>query len=137
MILTSVLLVLPFVLSLAPLEFPEQGKLYYGPWYDRLHGDTISSVIKRVNYKPFSFFQSDFNLTTDCQPHHVNQFFQQLDESGTDAIAYVTLYPILGFDQVTDNSIIQISNILAFQIAKGGRVFLRYGSEMNGINQIS
>ena len=120
------------IFALAPLEFADDGKLYMGPWYDRLDGDTISSIIQRVNHKSWSFFQSDFNLTSDCQPEAMNQFFQQLDDSGTDAIAYVTLYPIQGFDNVTDGAISQVSGILASQIQKGHRIFLRYGSEMNG-----
>jgi hypothetical protein len=85
-----------------------------------------------VNHKPFSFFQSDFNLTSDCQPNEVESFFKQLDESGTNAIALITLYPILGIDQVSDNAISQISSIIGQQISKGRRIFLRYGPEMNG-----
>jgi beta-mannanase len=62
----------------------------------------------------------------------MSRFFQQVDDSKTDAIAYVTLYPIMGFDNVTDSAISQASSMLSAQIQKGRKIFLRYGSEMNG-----
>jgi len=40
--------------ALEPLE-PASG-IYFGPWYDRIHGDTPESIQRRVNHKPFSFF---------------------------------------------------------------------------------
>lgn len=123
---------LSLVVALAPLEFEDQGRLYMGPWFNLQGGDTVSGIIDRINYKPWSLFQADFNLTTDCQPDDMNKFFQQMDGSNTNAIAYVTLYPILGFDNVTDDAIAQVSGILALQIQNGRRIFLRYGSEMNG-----
>lgn len=130
--LVLVSLFLIAVRALAPLEFEEQGKLYMGPWYYLQGGDSVLSIIDRVNYKPWSLFQSDYNLTSDCQPEQMNRFFQQLDDSKTDAIAFVTLYPIMGFNNVTDGAISQVSGILSAQIQKGRKIFLRYGSEMNG-----
>lgn len=85
-----------------------------------------------MDYKPFSLFQSDFNLTKDSQPEMLNNFFSQLDNTSTNAIAYLTIYPMEGFDAVTDEAIAQLSQKVAFEINAGRQIFIRYASEMNG-----
>ena len=102
-----------------------------GPWYDRLNGDTPNSINARVNHQYMSFFQSDFNLTSDCQPEMIDNFLGQLDNTTTDAIAYMTIYPMQGFDAVTDAGLDCLAGKVSKGIASGRKMFIRYASEMN------
>lgn len=60
------------------------------------------------------------------------QFVQQVDATQTDAIMYLTVYPMQGFDTVTAGAIDDLANLIGNYTNSGRRVFLRYGSEMNG-----
>jgi hypothetical protein len=124
--------------SLAPLE-PEQSGLMIGSWYDRLHGDTPQKTHDRYHYfyhrcslPPFSIWQSDMNITKTLQTDFIHNFTDQVDALSTDAILYITLYPIEGFSAVSTAAIndfaAQIKNITS----KGRKVMIRYASEMNG-----
>ncbi|KAJ3277273.1 hypothetical protein HK104_003473 [Borealophlyctis nickersoniae] len=112
-----------------PLE-PPNGKMYFGAWYDRLQNDTPVAINSRLGYKPLSFFQSDINLTSTLQLP--TEFDQQVDATGTDAILYLTVYPIQGFDVVTDSAVADLAKEVKSLCDKGRRVFIRYASEMNG-----
>ncbi|KAJ3055340.1 hypothetical protein HK097_010840 [Rhizophlyctis rosea] len=114
--------------QLAPLE-PEDGKLLFGAWYDRLKNDTPIAINTRVG-RPLSMFQSDINITETLQLP--TQFIEQVDATNTDAILYLTVYPFWGFDRVTDVAIAELADVIGKETNKGRRVFLRYASEMNG-----
>ena len=116
--------------ALAPLEPPE-GKILFGPWYERLNGDNPVSINQRLNAK-LPFFQSDFNLTDDCQPKEIDIFFNQIHATDTNAIAYMTIYPIDGFHSVTEAALQTLTLKIVEAVNKGIRIFIRYASEMNG-----
>lgn len=116
--------------SLAPLE-PAEGSFYFGPWYERLNGDYPISINKRLDYN-LSFFHSDFNLTDDCQPKEIDNFFDQIYSTKTDAIAYMTIYPMRGFTAVTEAALQTLTLKIVTAINNGTRIFIRYASEMNG-----
>jgi len=134
---------LPMHHSLAPLEFDAPGKLllyffffnhhFRGAWYDRKQGDTPLSVNSRINYKNLSLFQSDVNITDVLQSDYFDNFMSQLESTDSDCYAILTVYPIQGFDVVSDAAIQDLANRLIPVLNKGRRIFLRYGSEMNGI----
>ncbi|KAJ3037647.1 hypothetical protein HDV00_001452 [Rhizophlyctis rosea] len=126
--LCTLLTVLSTIKAQVPLE-PPNGRLLFGPWYDRLHGDSPALVINRLGYNP-SMYQSDINITHTLQVP--TEFIRQMDETQTDAIMYLTVYPIEGFDNVTDSAITDLAGVISQQVTKGRRVFLRYASEMNG-----
>jgi hypothetical protein len=86
--------------ALAPLE-PPDGSLYFGPWYERLNGDYPTAINNRLGFN-LSFFHSDFNLTDDCQPQEIDMFLEQVYATRTNAIVYMTIYPMKGFRAVTD-----------------------------------
>jgi hypothetical protein len=91
------------------------------------------SVNARVG-KPMSLFQSDVNISQTLQSEFVDHFFAQLDATGTDAIAYLTVYPMEGFEAVSDSALNELASKIANQTRKGRRVFIRYASEMNGMS---
>ncbi|KAJ3049910.1 hypothetical protein HK097_009102 [Rhizophlyctis rosea] len=126
--LTALLATAASVLAQVPLE-PPNGKILFGPWYDRLHGDTPSLITQRLGHAP-SMFQSDINMTDTLQMP--TEFIRQVDDTHTDTILYLTVYPIMGFDAVNDNAIRDLAGVVADQTKKGRRVFMRYASEMNG-----
>ncbi|KAJ3034403.1 hypothetical protein HDV00_005059 [Rhizophlyctis rosea] len=114
----------------APLE-PADGKILFGAWYARPHGDTPAAINSRVG-KKLAMFQSDFNITDTINEGNPTQFVQQLDDAKTDAIMYMTVYPMYGFDNVTDSGINQLAELVGNVTHSGRKVFLRYASEMNG-----
>jgi len=119
-----------FVSALAPLE-PPDGKVLFGAWYDRIQGDTPAAITQRIGNKHMSVWQSDVNMTS-AGLQMPDQFISQVSELKTDAILYLTVYPIDGFDVVTDSVIGDLCKVVG-DLTKGGRqVFLRYASEMNG-----
>lgn len=124
------LLLFTVIYSFASLE-PPTGSFYFGPWYERLNGDYPVSINNRLGYN-MSFFHSDFNLTADCQPLEIDNFFDQLYATNTDAIAYLTIYPMEGFSAVSDSALDELSLKIATAVSRGTRVFIRYASEMNG-----
>ncbi|KAJ3040772.1 hypothetical protein HK097_002472 [Rhizophlyctis rosea] len=128
--LLSALAIFSGVQAGVPLE-PENGKIYFGAWYARPNGDTPAAINTRVG-KKLAMFQSDFNITDTINEGNPLQFLQQMDETKSDAIMYLTAYPMYGFDSVTDKAIDDLANLVANVTNSGRRVFLRYASEMNG-----
>jgi hypothetical protein len=130
-----ILLLATVVNSLAPLEQPDGSPIHFGAWYDRLNGDTPAKMIERVGSKPFSFFQSDMNITEtmdDEQMGYINQFVEQVEATNSDAFIYLTLYPFFGFERVTDKAIDQFAQRVKKIVDSGRKILIRYASEMNG-----
>ncbi|KAJ3127806.1 hypothetical protein HK100_009543 [Physocladia obscura] len=143
-------------LATAPLE-PPAGKLLFGAWYDRNNSDTPSDVNTRFNYKPLSFFQTDIDFSGVVKPWTAptitTQFLQQLEDTNTDAIAFLTVYPFQGFANITGSNfkntfiavfltqhVFKLSDAQLADMAQrlndivnaGHSVFFRFASEMNG-----
>lgn len=118
--------------SLAPLEQPDNSGVYFGTWVDRLHGDSVNATNQRLNYKPMSLFQGDVNLTSTLQSDFVDDIFNQITGTNTDAIVYLTVYPIQGFANVSDLAVSELATKVANLTNRGSRIFIRYASEMNG-----
>jgi hypothetical protein len=134
--LMRTLILLAWIVSaLAPLEQPNGAGIHFGAWYDRLNGDTPVKMIERVGSKPFSFFQSDMNITEtmdDEQMGYINQFVEQVEATESDAFIYLTLYPFFGFERVTDLAIDQFAQRVKKIVDSGRKILIRYASEMNG-----
>jgi len=77
-------------------------------------------------------FQSDMNITSVLQAKELDNFLDHLSEINTDAIAYVTLYPMEGFAAVSDQALQDLVLRLNNGLSRGLRFFIRYSSEMNG-----
>ncbi|KAI8907794.1 glycoside hydrolase superfamily [Gorgonomyces haynaldii] len=125
-LLTSVALA-----QLAPLE-PSQKGVYFGPWYERLNGDTPLAIQQRTQVKSFSLWQSDMNITDTLQSAYIDDFVKQVDALRSDAVLYLTIYPIMGFEAVTQAAINEFATKIQTITASGRRVLIRYASEMNG-----
>ncbi|KAJ2996258.1 hypothetical protein HDV02_006655 [Globomyces sp. JEL0801] len=106
--------------------------MYLGSWYDRLHGDTPVSTNARLNYKPLAFFQSDMNMTKTLQSVEMEMYFNQVEQTQTDCFLYLTIYPMEGYDAVSDEAIADLSNRIKSITETGRKVLIRYASEMNG-----
>ncbi|KAI9205030.1 glycoside hydrolase superfamily [Polychytrium aggregatum] len=115
------------VSALAPLE-PDTG-IYFGTWYDRLGGDTPTAINSRLNYKPLTLFQSDLNISSTLQDP--TQIFQQM-QTVPGAVLLLTLFMYDSLDGVSDAALSDLGNKLAQYNSQGGKVILRYASEMNG-----
>ncbi|KND00094.1 uncharacterized protein SPPG_04435 [Spizellomyces punctatus DAOM BR117] len=117
------------VAGLAPLE-PSNGILF-GAWVNELSGtDTPNLVNQRFDHKPLSLFQSNINIPDDL--NLIPKILQLVDDTQTDAVLYLTVYPMTGFSRVTDSSIDQLAQMIQTAVAKGRRVMIRYAPEMNG-----
>lgn len=79
-----------------------------------------------------SLFQGDVNLTATVQLDLMDDIFNQIAVTKTDAIVYLTVYPFQGFSVITDSAISQLANKVGGWTKNGTRVFIRYASEMNG-----
>lgn len=131
----SLIIILLFIIEIIQLAKathlePPDGKILFGPWYDRVTGDTIVDITKRFNYKKFSFVQSDINITDHLQ--YPDEFIKHLDDSKADTIMYLTVYPFEGFDKVTDEAYDEFVQLIIKLVNAGRRVLIRYASEMNG-----
>jgi hypothetical protein len=62
----------------------------------------------------------------------MDNFFGQIDATGTDAIAYLTVYPYNGFENVGEEAVQDLAARIAKAVEAGRRFFIRYASEMNG-----
>ncbi|ORY29263.1 hypothetical protein BCR33DRAFT_724768 [Rhizoclosmatium globosum] len=105
---TLLLLLVPVqILCLAPLE-PPTGKVHSGAWYDRNNSDTPKAINDRIG-KKLRFFQTDIDLSGVYKPWTApsltDQFLSQLNDTGSNAHAYLTIYPFLGFDAITSESV--------------------------------
>ncbi|KAI9324973.1 glycoside hydrolase superfamily [Zopfochytrium polystomum] len=125
----------PAAASRSPLPVAPNDGVLFGAWYDRPHGDTPLDINNRLG-RNLSFFQTDIDLTgtskPETAPNITDQFIQHLDQTNTDAIAYLTVYPFYGFDAVTDAQLDDLVTRIKKIIASGRSLFLRYAPEMNG-----
>jgi hypothetical protein len=117
--------------QLAPLE-PNDGKVLFGPWYANQHGDSPTQVLDRFKYRKFSLWQADINISSTIQMDLLDRFEQHMDSTNSSAIMYLTIYPDLGFDSVTDGALKQLVDRVVEITNKGRKMFIRYASEMNG-----
>ncbi|KAI8913390.1 glycoside hydrolase superfamily, partial [Gorgonomyces haynaldii] len=121
----------PIVQALASLE-PSNGKLLFGAWYDRISGDTPSAIQQRTGLPPFSLWQSDMNIGQTLQSEAIDNFVSQVAQTNSDAILYLTLYPMDGFQNVSAQALDQFTTKIQTITNAGRRVLIRYASEMNG-----
>ncbi|KAI8850361.1 glycoside hydrolase superfamily [Chytridium lagenaria] len=115
---------------------PEDGKIWLGAWYQRPQGDKPTLLNSRLS-RNLSFFQTDFNINMeigldDPTPEITTQALDQVDETGTNAIVYWTIYPKGGLDEVTDAQINDVADRIKQAADRGHRVLIRYAPEMNG-----
>lgn len=71
-------------------------------------------------------------MTSTIQADAMDQFFSQVADTKTTALVYLTVYPILGFGNVTDGAIAEFTAKIKDLTDKGTKLFIRYASEMNG-----
>ena len=81
---------------------------------------------------PLMIWQSDMNLSDSFQVKEAEQFLQQVEDTNSDAIMYLTVYPMEGFDKVTDDGLQQMVEFVVKVVSSGRSMFIRYASEMNG-----
>ena len=94
---------------------------------------TIFSIVINQKFgRNLSLWQSDINITSSIQADAMDQIFSQIENSKTTALVYLTVYPILGFGNVTDAAIAAFAGKIQALTAKGTKLFIRYASEMNG-----
>ena len=77
-------------------------------------------------------WQSDMNLSDSFQVKEAEQFFKHIQDTNSDAIMYLTVYPMEGFDKVTDDGLQQMVEFVVKVVSSGRSIFIRYASEMNG-----
>ena len=118
--------------QLAPLEQADNSKIYLGVWYDRIMGDTPAAINARVDYKPFSFFQMDINITETLQSEEIDTFVAHLQNTSSTAFMFLTIYPYQGLDAVSDSALSQLVQKISAIVSSGQKVMIRYASEMNG-----
>ncbi|KAJ3194866.1 hypothetical protein HDU67_004574, partial [Dinochytrium kinnereticum] len=118
---------------------PPDGQMYLGSWYQRMEGDLARSVNERLKGIPgagLSFFQTDIDISVGKDPRTAlnitDGYLQQLEDTGTDAFAYLTIYPFLGFAGVTDAQLNELGDRIVRIISRGRKIFLRLYPEMNG-----
>ncbi|KAJ3409401.1 hypothetical protein HDV05_004459 [Chytridiales sp. JEL 0842] len=114
---------------------PPAGKIAIGAWYSRPLNDTPASVNARISPYKLSFYQIDIDISgdkPDTPAEVVDTLRIDLENSGTDANAYVTVYPFKGFSDVTDAQLDDLVNRLKKIMATNREVLLRYAPEMNG-----
>ena len=128
----TVCLLFALVTCNAVLEPDDNSGILLGVWYDRLNGDTPTKVNSRFNHKPFKFFQSDMNISDTLQLDFVNDFIKQVEDTGTDSFLYLTIYPMMGYDQISDGALNELANAIKRVAEKGRKTLLRFASEMNG-----
>lgn len=73
------------------------------------------------------------NITSSLQSAAVDQIFQQIEDTNTTALVYLTVYPNLGFDAVADSAVDELASKIQKLTEKGTKLFVRYASEMNGM----
>ncbi|TPX73569.1 mannan endo-1,4-beta-mannosidase [Chytriomyces confervae] len=135
-LLTTLAVAASTVLAAANLE-PAAGSVMLGAWYDRNLTDTPSAVNTRLNYKPLAFFQTDMDLSSVVKPWTapkvvMPQFIQQLEDTKTNAVAMLTLYPFEGYSKITDAQLQEMADWFNKMADAGHSIFVRFASEMNG-----
>lgn len=83
--------------------------------------------------RSLSLWQCDVNITDTLQSAAVDQIFQQIKDTNTTALVYLTVYPNLGFESVSDSAINELAQKVQNLTNQGSKLFLRYASEMNGL----
>ncbi|KAI8824315.1 glycoside hydrolase superfamily [Fimicolochytrium jonesii] len=117
------------VQTFAPLE--QSDKILFGAWVDSIGGtDSPTALNQRFNYKPLSFFQGNFNIPANLTL--VDRLIDDIEKTATDAIIYLTVYPMDGLDLVTDEHIKEFGTNINNALARGRRFLIRYAPEMNG-----
>jgi hypothetical protein len=106
-----------------------------GAWYSRPIGDTPAAINARLNYKPLSFFQTDIDLSGTVKPEThpsivESSFIPDLQGSNTEAMAYLTVYPFQGFDNVTESQLENLLSSIKKVLATQRSMFLRYAPEV-------
>jgi hypothetical protein len=90
-------------------------------------------VINEKLGRNLSLWQSDVNISSTLQADAMDQIFSQIEDTKTNALVYLTVYPILGFGNVSDAAIAQFASKIKDLTSKGTKLYIRYASEMNGI----
>ncbi|KAJ3116296.1 hypothetical protein HDU96_009952 [Phlyctochytrium bullatum] len=119
---------------------PPAGKIWLGAWYQRVEGDTPLGINNRIAGIPgegLSFFQTDIDIMVKKDPRTAlnitEPYLKQLEETGTDAFAYLTIYAHgEGLQIVSDEAIIELAQRLERIMNASRKVFLRMYPEMNG-----
>ncbi|KAJ3104010.1 hypothetical protein HDU96_009074 [Phlyctochytrium bullatum] len=118
---------------------PPDGQMLLGAWFQRMEGDPARLVSERIKGIPgagLSFFQTDIDISNGKDSRTLlnitDSYLQQLEETGTDASAYLTIYPFKGFDGVTDDQLTELAQRIVRIINRNRSVFLRLYPEMNG-----
>ncbi|KAJ3172990.1 hypothetical protein HDU88_004449 [Geranomyces variabilis] len=115
--------------TLAPLEQPSQ--VLFGSWVDMIGGtDTPAQTNDRFGFHKLGLFQTNMNIPDDLK--NVPQLIAKIADTNTDAIVYLTVYPMNGFDAVTDAHIQELGGYLKTAADAGRRFMIRYAPEMNG-----
>jgi hypothetical protein len=107
----------------------EQEGILFGAWLDYRPGvDSPKEFNQRLG-KNAAFFQFSQVIPLDYNnPPPVDM----IEETGTDAFIYLTVYPNSGFNAVTPAAINAFVKQLGGWTKKGKRVLVRYAPEMNG-----
>ncbi|KAI9095008.1 glycoside hydrolase superfamily [Phlyctochytrium arcticum] len=115
-----------FVAAQAPLEPP---KIIFGAWLDTApNKDTPKAFGDRLGRAPSVIHMAE-NLPLES-PHLPPTAL--LDEAKTNAFLYLSVYPTILPDQVTDAVINPLVAQIATFVNRGRGVFLRLAPEMNG-----
>ena len=84
-----------FALKGPPIQLIQSDQKLTSYRYDRLAGDSPANVMARVQPpSPFSFYQTDANITDTLQSDAIDQFVNQVAEVKSNAFLYLTVYPI-------------------------------------------
>ncbi|KAJ3113470.1 hypothetical protein HDU96_003374 [Phlyctochytrium bullatum] len=119
---------------------PANGQILLGSWYMRAQGEPAKDLNARLKGIPgagLSFFQTDFDITNSrndplISANITDLFLQELEDTGTDAVAYVTVYPFGGYDMITDAMLTDLAQRVLRILQRSRSVFLRLYPEMNG-----
>ncbi|KAJ3178857.1 hypothetical protein HDU85_005051 [Gaertneriomyces sp. JEL0708] len=112
----------------APLE-PSAGKVVLGAWLDTHPGKTTPQEMNQKLGHNLAMYHlaEDLPLKFD-QPPPV--FL--IDETNTNALLYLSVYPTVTPDALTENDIFEFVKQIAGYAKAGRGVMIRLGSEMNG-----
>ncbi|KAJ3023828.1 hypothetical protein HKX48_000516 [Thoreauomyces humboldtii] len=115
--------------SLAPLEPPS--KLLFGAWLNFIkQADSPTLLNQRFGQAAVGVFQSNFNIPEELGI--VQGLIDMVDATNSDAIMYLTVYPMSGLGNVTDDNITTFGNVVQASVLKGRKFMIRYAPEMNG-----
>jgi hypothetical protein len=94
---------------------------------------------ERLQGNNLTFFQTDFDINDDPSAPSpgpnitiTDENLKHLDETGTDAMVYWTVYPKGGLEGIGSNILDDLTNRISFAIQSGRSVFIRFAPEMNG-----